>query len=73
MMHHDLVKLLAQFFARLRHGLARHYGIPYIPHGQCGALSHSMLIIDTPDHQDLTTVISCCENLKQASEMKNKK
>jgi hypothetical protein len=38
MAHFDLAILLAQFFARLRHGLARHYGIPYVPCGQCGAL-----------------------------------
>jgi hypothetical protein len=39
MAHFDLAILLAQFFARLRHGLARHYGIPYVPCGQCGALN----------------------------------
>ena len=49
MAHLDLVILLAQFFARLRHGLTRHYGIPYLDVLVASAVL-SMSIMDIPDH-----------------------
>ena len=60
------LSLLARLFVRLRYGITHHYGSPYVPRGQCGALG-----VNYGHSGSFTlTVTPRCENPEQASEIK---